>query len=79
MKKIDVDSYTSILKTDDGNYPVDGIQTACSLYGVDLTLYAAKHDNNIYLINGLTGQPNSGTRCSEPDGRRKCRWWSEWS
>ncbi len=60
LKKIDVDSYTSILKTDDGNYPVDGIQTACSFYGVDLALYAAKHDTNDYLVNGLTGQPNAG-------------------
>jgi len=60
LKKIDVDSYTSILKTDDGNYPVDGIQTACSFYGVDLALYAAKHDTNDYLVNGLTGQPSAG-------------------
>lgn len=60
LKKIDVDSYSSILKTDDGNYPVDGIQVAQSFFGVDLALYAAKHDNNAYLVNGLTGQPNSG-------------------
>jgi len=52
-----VDSYTSILKTDDGNYPVDGAKVAWNFGGVDLTLFAAKHDTNIYLANGLTGQP----------------------
>jgi len=60
LKKIDVDSYTSILKTDDGNYPVDGIKTAFGFGGVNLTLYAAKHDSNDYLQNGLTGQPTAG-------------------
>jgi len=57
LKKIDVDSYTSILKTDDGNYPVDGIKVAYNFGGVDVTLFAAKNDENDYLLNGLTGQP----------------------
>ena len=57
LKKIDVDAYTSILKTDDGNYPVDGIKAAYNFGGVDLTLFAAKNDENDYLMNGLTGQP----------------------
>ena len=60
LKKIDVDAYTSILKTDDGNYPVDGINLAYDFGGVDLTLFAVKHDQNAYLLNGLTGQPNAG-------------------
>lgn len=60
LKKIDVDSYTSILKTDDGNYPLDGIKLGWGFGGVDLTLFAAKSDSNVYLANGLTGQPNSG-------------------
>ncbi len=54
LKKIDVDSYTSIMKTDDGNYPVDGAKLAWNFGGVDLALYAAKHDQNAYLANGLT-------------------------
>jgi len=57
LKKIDVDSYTSILKTDDGNYPVDGIKAAYNFGGVDVTLFAVKNDENSYLANGLTGQP----------------------
>ena len=60
LKKIDVDSYTSILKTDDGNYPVDGAKLACNFGGFDLTLFAAKNDTNDYLVNGLTGQPRAG-------------------
>lgn len=60
LKKIDVDSYTSILKTDDGNYPVDGIKAGYNFGGVDLTLFAVKNDENSFLINGLTGQPNAG-------------------
>ncbi|MCL5102840.1 MAG: S-layer homology domain-containing protein [Armatimonadetes bacterium] len=60
LKKIDVDSYTSILKTDDGNYPVDGAKVGYNFGGVDLTLFAAKHDSNDYLANGLTGQPMTG-------------------
>ncbi|MGQ9764748.1 MAG: S-layer homology domain-containing protein [Armatimonadota bacterium] len=59
LKKIDVDSYTSILKTDDGNYPVDGAKLTWDFGGVDLTLFAAKNDQNDYLDNGLTGQPRS--------------------
>jgi len=57
LKMIDVDSYTSILKTDDGNYPMDGIKAAYNFGGVDVTLFAAKNDENDYLLNGLTGQP----------------------
>jgi len=60
LKKIDVDSYTNILKTDDGNYPMDGAKLAWNLGFVDLTLFAAKNDSNDYLLNGLTGQPNAG-------------------
>jgi hypothetical protein len=56
LKKVDVDTYTSILKTDDGNYPVDGIKLAYNFGGVDLTLFAAKNDENYYLFNGLSGQ-----------------------
>jgi len=59
LKKIDVDSYTNILKTDDGNYPVDGAKLTWDFGGVDLTLFAAKNDQNKYLANGLTGQPFS--------------------
>ena len=59
LKKIDVDSYTSILKTDDGNYPVDGVKFAYNFGGVDVTLFAAKNDQNDYLVNGLTGQPTA--------------------
>jgi hypothetical protein len=57
LMKIDVDSYTCIMKTDDGNYPVDGAKVAWNFGGVDLMLFAAKNDQNIYLANGLTGQP----------------------
>ncbi|MCE5200300.1 MAG: S-layer homology domain-containing protein [Armatimonadota bacterium] len=58
LKKIDVDAYTSILKSDSGYYPVDGAKLAMNLFNVDWTLYAAKHDSNTYLVNGLTGQPS---------------------
>ncbi len=60
LKMIDVDSYTNILKTSDGNYPVDGAKLAVNFGGVDLTLFAAKNDENDYMINGLTGQPTAG-------------------
>ena len=63
LKMIDVDSYTSIMKTDDGNYPVDGAKVAWNFGGVDLMLFAAKNkdgNQNIYLANGLTGQPRTG-------------------
>lgn len=57
LKKIDVDAYTNILKTDDGYYPMDGVSLATAFGGVDVTLFAAKNDENDYLKNGLTGQP----------------------
>jgi len=60
LRKIDVDSYTSILKTDDGSYPVDGVKVAYNFGGVDLTLYAAKHNENDYLLWGLSSQPTAG-------------------
>ena len=60
LKKIDVDSYTSILKTDSGNYPMDGALLSSKFLGVDITLFAAKNNTNDYLLNGLTGQPNIG-------------------
>jgi len=60
LRKIDVDSYTSILKTDDGSYPVDGVKLAYNFAGVDLTLYAAKHNENDYLLWGLSSQPTAG-------------------
>lgn len=57
LKMIDVDSYTNILKTSDGNYPVDGAKLAINLFGVDWTWFAVKNDQNQYMKNGLTGQP----------------------
>jgi hypothetical protein len=60
LKMIDVNSYASILKTEDGNYPVDGAKVAMAFGGVNLTMFAVKNDENIYLENGLTGQTNSG-------------------
>ncbi|MCE5200299.1 MAG: S-layer homology domain-containing protein [Armatimonadota bacterium] len=61
LKKIDVDAYSTILKTDSGYYPVDGVKFNGGLIGsADITLYAAKHDENDYLVNGLTGQPRTG-------------------
>ncbi len=54
LKRPDVDSYTNIIKTDDGNYPVDGISWAQKFGGVDVTLFAVKHENNKWLRNGLT-------------------------
>lgn len=60
LKKIDVDSYTTILKTDDGNYPVDGVKAGYNFGGVDVTLFAVKNDDNDFLVNGLTGQSNAG-------------------
>ncbi|MCE5315512.1 MAG: S-layer homology domain-containing protein [Armatimonadota bacterium] len=59
LKMIDVDSYTTILKTDDGYYPMDGVSLVNNFGGVDVMLFAAKNDENDYLINGLTGQPNN--------------------
>ncbi|MEN6357558.1 MAG: S-layer homology domain-containing protein [Armatimonadota bacterium] len=59
LKKIDVDAYTNILKTDDGYYPMDGISLVNNFGGVDVTLFAAKNDENDYLKNGLTGQPSN--------------------
>lgn len=59
LKKIDVDSYTTILKTDDGYYPMDGISLMNNFGGIDITLFAAKNDLNDYLVNGLTGQPRN--------------------
>jgi hypothetical protein len=58
LKMIDVDSYSTNLKTDSGNYPVDGAKVALAFGGVNLTLFAVKNDENAYLANGLTGQPN---------------------
>lgn len=66
LKKIDVDSYTTILKTDDGNYPVDGIKAGYNFGGVDVTLFAVKNDENTFLVNGLTGQPNAGLFDNNP-------------
>ncbi len=60
LKKIDVDSYTTILKTDDGNYPVDGIKLAYNFGPVDLALFAVRNDLNSLLENGFTGQPRAG-------------------
>jgi len=59
LKKVDVDSYTSILKTDDGNYPVDGAKLGYNFGGVDLTLFAVKNDSNDFLHYGLAG-PDKG-------------------
>jgi len=60
LKKIDVDSYTSIMKTDDGNYPVDGAKIDWRIGGVGVTAFAAKHNQNSVLANGLTSQANGG-------------------
>lgn len=68
LKKIDVDSYTTILKTDDGNYPIDGIKAAYNFGGVDLTLFAARNNMNSLLYNGLTGKPWAGLFSSYNDG-----------
>ena len=59
LKMVDVDSYSNILKTSDGNYPVDGIKLAMAFSGVDVTLFAVKNDENQFLENGLTGQPRN--------------------
>ncbi|NLN74953.1 MAG: hypothetical protein GX139_01390, partial [Armatimonadetes bacterium] len=56
LKKIDVDSYTSNIKTDDGNYMMDGAKLGCNFGGVDLTLFAAKNDQNNYFAAGLASQ-----------------------
>jgi hypothetical protein len=66
LKKIDVDSYVNILKTEDGNYPMDGAKLAWNFGFVDLTLFAAKNDTNDFLINGLTGQPRAGIYSAPP-------------
>lgn len=75
LKKIDVDSYTNIIKTDDGNYPMDGAKLGYNFGGVDVTLFAAKNDENDYLANGLTGQPTAGlfdsVSVANPNGTAK--------
>ena len=60
LKKIDVDSYLVDEKTDDGNYPVDGIDASFKWGGVGLQLFAGKTDGNTYLLNGLTSQAFAG-------------------
>ncbi len=68
LKKIDVDSYTTILKTDDGNYPIDGAKLAYNFGGVDVTLFAGRNDLNSLLFNGLTGRPFAGLYSFNNDG-----------
>lgn len=65
FKMIDFDTYIDDWKTDNGNYPVDGIKLDTKLFGLDWLMFAAKNDNNSYF-NGLTSQPvftllNNGT------------------
>jgi len=60
LKKLDVDYYTTNTKTDDGNYPVDGVKWDVKLAGIDWSWFAAKLDSVGVLINGLTGQPRAG-------------------
>lgn len=60
LKKIDVDTYSSIMKVDSGDYPVDGGVLNWRLGNVALTGYAAKHNSNARLANGLTSQANGG-------------------
>ena len=60
LKKIDVDTYTSIVKTDSGDYPVDGAKLALRFGGVSLIGFAAKNNSNEFLANGLTSQANGG-------------------
>ena len=55
FKMIDQDSYTTNVKTDSGDYPVDGAKVDVNLLGVDWTWFAAKHDSNIYAAS-LVGQ-----------------------
>lgn len=55
FKMIDVDSYLDNKKLDCGNYPVDGVKLASTLFGVDWTLFAVKNDANIFT-NGLSSQ-----------------------
>ncbi len=54
LKKVDVDDYTDNIKTDDGNYPIDGFKLKSTYGGVDILGYVGKTDNNKYLENGLT-------------------------
>jgi len=54
LKKVDVDDYTSNVKTDDGNYPIDGFKLKSTYGGVDILGFVGKTDNNKYLQNGLS-------------------------
>lgn len=69
LKKIDVDTYTSIHKTDSGDYPIDGAKMTWRLGGVALTGYAAKHNSNELLRHGLTSQASGGLYTAPLTGR----------
>jgi len=60
LKKIDVDSYTDMMATDSGDYPVDGAKMVWRSKGWSVTGFAAKNNQNTYLSNGLTSQANGG-------------------
>ena len=60
LKMIDVDTYTSIEKTNSGDYPVDGATLNWNLGKVALTGYAAKHNSNRHLVLGLASQTYGG-------------------
>lgn len=61
LRKIDVDSYTYNVNTDDGNYPLDG-GTISWNFGktVGLQAFAAKTNENSLLGAGLVSQPTAG-------------------
>jgi hypothetical protein len=70
LRKIDVDSYTFIEKTDDGNYPLDGAAFDAKLWGnkVNINGFASKTDQNTVLGIGLVSQPTIGLYAPLPAG-----------
>jgi len=60
LQKVDVDSYTTNAKTDDGAYPLDGFTLNSSYGGVGVTAFVGKTDNNTY-VNDITSILPSGS------------------
>lgn len=61
LRKIDVDSYTVISNTDDGNYPLDAISGNWKFGNtVNIQGWAGKTNQNSLLGNGLISQPTAG-------------------
>jgi hypothetical protein len=70
LKMVDVDSYTDNAKTDNGDFPLDGIKGVWKFDKVGLQLFAAKADQNPFLgvwngsdvtnLSGLASQVNNG-------------------